>query len=388
MPDTLCRLAVHVTGLQQPTTVDLMLPADCPVGVLLPSIVDAAVGEKVATTDAAHWYLTRIGGTRVDTSMSLQQNAVEDGDLILLSTEAPPAPCRTVGDPGGVVARMAVENAAADSPTTSWAVTVLSPGVVALAVTSGFLAVPDAPWPAAVLLAASCGFAASILLLRLACGDIAVLTALAAATATVAAVGAITLATAATLAEGGVALTVLSLAGLSLAPKLTIVAAGLGPARSDVTASRAALAHLVLTGLVAGWSCAAATGVAAVTAQPQTSPAVVVAFAADVGILLLLRQRSHVDPRRRVVSSAAGLCALLAAHIVALRTVTEHTYWLGAAAVIAGVTVLYCQVGRAPSNPIVRQGVQVAEYLALVAVVPLAAWLTGVYSMVRGLSLS
>ncbi len=50
MPDTLCRLAVHVTGLQQPTTVDLMLPADCPVGVLLPSIVDAAVGEKVATT--------------------------------------------------------------------------------------------------------------------------------------------------------------------------------------------------------------------------------------------------------------------------------------------------------------------------------------------------
>ncbi|MGB2920129.1 MAG: EsaB/YukD family protein, partial [Mycobacterium sp.] len=251
MPDTLCRLVIHVTGRQQPAAVDLVLPADCPVGEMIPSIVDAAVGESVTMVHPQHWYLTRVGGTRIDTSLSLRENAVEDGDLILLGTAAPPAPCRTYGDPGDVVARIAAETGG--EPTRA---AVLSPGVVVVAVASGFLAVPDAPWPAAVLLAAACGLTVSILLLRLACGDTAVLTGLAAATATVAATGAVAVATSATLAVSGAVLTVLSLAGLSLAPKLTVVAAGLGPARSDVDDARAALAHRILTGMVAGWSCA------------------------------------------------------------------------------------------------------------------------------------
>ena len=40
-----------------------------------------------------------------------------------------------------------------------------------------------------------------------------------------------------------------------------------------------------------------------------------------------------------------------------------------------------------PPNPVVRQGLQVVEYLTLAAVVPLAAWVAGVYGMVRDLSL-
>ncbi|WP_264064881.1 type VII secretion integral membrane protein EccD [Mycolicibacterium hippocampi] len=383
MPDTLCRLVIHVTGRQQPAAVDLVLPADCPVGELIPSVVDAAVGESVTTLHPQHWYLTRVGGDRIDTSLSLRENAVEDGDLILLDTAPPPTPYRTYGDPGDVVARVATETGGESARAA-----VLSPGVVVVALASGFLAVPDAPWPAAVLLTASCGLAVSILLLRLSCGDTAVLTGLAAATAAVATAGAVAVATSATLAVSGAVLTVLSLAGLSLAPKVTVVAAGLGPARSDIDDARAAFAHRILTGLVAGWSCAATIGVAAVAAQPQTSPAVAVLFAADVGLLLLLRQRSHVDTRRRLVSCAAGLCALLAAHTVAVRIAPEHAAWLGAAAVIAGVGVLRCRAGLLLSNPVVRQSVQAVEYLALAAVVPLAAWLTGVYGMVRELSLS
>ena len=40
-----------------------------------------------------------------------------------------------------------------------------------------------------------------------------------------------------------------------------------------------------------------------------------------------------------------------------------------------------------PSNPVVRHAVQLLEYVALAAVVPLAVWVTGVYGVVRDLSL-
>ncbi|MCV7069206.1 hypothetical protein H7H73_00355 [Mycobacterium rufum] len=44
MTDTVCRVAVHAPARQ--TTVDVVLPAGCPVGVLLPSIVTRCSGTR------------------------------------------------------------------------------------------------------------------------------------------------------------------------------------------------------------------------------------------------------------------------------------------------------------------------------------------------------
>jgi hypothetical protein len=38
-------------------------------------------------------------------------------------------------------------------------------------------------------------------------------------------------------------------------------------------------------------------------------------------------------------------------------------------------------------NPLVRRTVEVSEYLALAAVVPLACWVGGLYGLIRGVSL-
>ncbi|HYJ56342.1 MAG TPA: type VII secretion integral membrane protein EccD [Mycobacterium sp.] len=437
-------MAIHVTGPDGPSAADLMLPAECPVGVLIPSIVDVVLGDSATATDPQRWQLTRVGGQRVDTSMTLRENGIHDGELILLATAAPPGRFRPPGDPSGVIAATADQAPAAGLhravPTAAgltitmisavalawsggmgrtggisahlWTAAALSAatatgavvigrtareltvvfsiGAVVFATVAGFLAVPNASWPPALLLAASCGFTVSILLLRLACGGTSVLTALAAITGTVAGVGAFGVAGSPRLEAAGAVLTVLSLAALSAAPKLTVAAAGLGPSRAAIGDRRATVAHRILTGLVAGWSCSAMIGVVAVAAvavPTADSPAVAALFAADVGFLLLLRQRTHVDAWRRIMLGATGIGAMIAAFTVAVSAAPQHAYGLCALTVIAGVGALRRAVSEMPSNPVVRHAVQLLEYVALAAVVPLGAWVTGVYGVVRDLSL-
>lgn len=421
----------------EPTAVDLVLPADCPVGVLIPPVVDAALGDCRPVTDPRRWYLIRIGGDRLDTSLTLRENAVRDGDTILLAAAPLPAPSRRSGDPSGVVAG-AVEQAPGAAlrggvAVASLAVTVVSAGALvwsgstsgtsahlwtaaalsagAAAVTivvgrsarllsgtssvaavvfasvTGALAVPGAPWAPTVLLAASAGCAISILLLRMAFRGTTVLTTMTALMGTVAVVGAVGVIAAVPFDAAGAVLTVLSLGGLSAAPKLTVAVAGLGPARQDVGSRRAAVAHRVLTGLVAGWSCGAVLGVAALAVHQREAPAVAALFCADVALVLLLRQRTHVDTLRRIALSSAGVTAALAAAIVVVCNAPEHAYWLCAALVTVATAALHRRVATTTPNPVVRQCVQAAEYLSLAAVVPLAAWVTGVYGMVRGLAL-
>ena len=444
VPDTLCRLTIHVTGQDGPTAADLALPAGCPVGVLIPSIVDVVLGGSATADDPQRWQLTHVGGGRLDTSMTLRENGVHDGELIVLASAAPPVPVRAPGDPSAAIAGVAgrapsakltpaVPTAAAlavtmvsaaalawsgstgaiaaplwtaaglSAATAAGAVVigrtvrqltvVLSISAVVNAAVAGFLAVPNAPWPSACLLAASCGFTISILLLRMASGGTSVLTALAAITGTVAAACAFGVITSPRLEAAGAVLTVLSLAALSAASKLTVAAAGLGPSRAAIGDRRAAVAHRMLTGLVAGWSSTAMLGVvvvalhADIAVHAAASPAVAALFAADVGLLLLLRQRTHVDAWRRIMLGTAGFSALVAAFTVVVSAAPQHAWWCCALAVIAAVIALRRSEGEESSNPVVRHGVQSLEYVALAAVVPLAFWVMDVYGLVRDLSL-
>lgn len=436
VPDTLCRLAVHATGPGEPTTVELILPATRPLGELLPSIVDSVVGDAAPPR---HWYLTRVAGDSLDTSISLRDNAVHDGDMLILATVQIAWPRRLPTESSGVVAaaadtgepplgRGAVLAAglagtaastaalirsghlaaggwplwsaaalAAAAATGSVAVgrtdhhvaALLSTTAVVFGAATGILAVPGATWQAMFLLSAAVAFAISVVLLRVTGGD-AVLTALTASTGATSAAAACATVTPQPETAGAV-LAVVSLAALSSAPTVAAAAAGLGPSRHHADERRAAAAHRTLTGLVAGWSGSATLGaavVAAVAIHSGSSAVLAAVFAADVGLILLLRQRSHVDGHRRTWLGAAGFAGLLIAALVAVIASPARGFWICAVTAVACGAWLRRADRPGVPNPLMRRGIQVIEYLALAALFPLAFWVTGLYGLVRELSLS
>jgi type VII secretion integral membrane protein EccD len=439
MPDPLCRLSVA----HGPHTVDLALPNETPVGLLLPSIVDLVHRGPVAADEARQWQLSRLGEERLDCAMSLHDNGIRDGELLLLATKAMPAPVRIQGDPWhavidtidtgppstGVTAAaaclcVAVLGAAAlvwsgvvthatghlitagviATPAAAGAVAMrrahpdpilcvaLSVIAVVFAAAAGFLAVPAGPSTANALLAAAVACSTSILLLRVTrCGAVC-LTALATLTALTGAASACGVAWTLPVSTTGAALSVMSLATLGVAARLSIAPAGLAPHGDDDAASetlRAVAAHHTLTGLVIGSAGAAALGAVLVASggihggRSWTHAAV---FAAVVGLVMVLRTRTHVDMRRRIALIIGGLVATAAGVAPIVVSIPGQAYWVCVLATAIGLSMLGGAFG-ARVNPLTRRAVDVLEYLALAAVVPLACWVAGLYGLVRGLSL-
>lgn len=418
--------------------VDLILPTDCPVAELIPSIVDIALGSSAPATDTLQgWHLTRIGGEQLDASMTLREHGIHDGELMTLGVGSRTTRPRRPGDSGAVVAGAADQHPLAALPAAAPAacltVTVVSAATLAwsgstggtsahlwtaaglsataatgavvggrvrgqlpalsslaavvFAAVAGVLAVPGAPWAPASLLTGSAGFAVSILMLRMTSGSTEVLTALAAVTGTVAGTGGIAVTATAPMTAAAAILTVVSLGALSVAPKLTVAVAGLGPSRPDIGDRRAGIAHRVLTGLVAGWSASAVLGITTLAVQPSASAGLTALFAADVGLILILGQRTHIEARRRFALGTSGVAALLVAFAVVVSAAPRQAFWLCAAAAIAGVLLLALAEGGMSPDPVVRQSIQTLEYLSLAAVVPIALWVTGIYGLVRASSL-
>lgn len=436
MPDTLCRLVVEVMGVDQSGSVDLVLPSQCPLGELMPPIVCAIFGD---TADAPQrWYLTGAAGAPLDTSVSLRDNGIQDGDIVILSTAPLPRPRLTPTEPCGVVARTAataplnrnvlVSAAAAATilsavllvwaglhAATTWplgaaatlaaaaamaAVAVgrsdpestllLSFGAVLFVSATGILAVPGAGWVAAALLAAASALAMSTLLLRMT-DDRGLMTACAAVAGAVSATAALGIAVGPRLVVAGAALAVVSLVGLSAAPRIAALATRLGPTHLDVDQHRAVAAHRTLSALVAGWSVSAMLGAFAVAgaAVHHGAPMILAAsFAADLGVLLILRQRSHVDPCRRVWLFTAGIAALLSAFAIAVAAAPAPAHWVCVAAAVGSAACIWCSRHPIEVTPLLRNAIQVVEYVALVAVIPLAFWVAGLYGFVREASLS
>ena len=95
---SLCRLTVQGGGDDGPPAVDLALPRNADVGLLVPSIVDL-VHRDAAPAAARRWRLSRIGGSPLDESMTLNENDISDGDLLLLTAVEAPAPQWVTHDP-------------------------------------------------------------------------------------------------------------------------------------------------------------------------------------------------------------------------------------------------------------------------------------------------
>lgn len=435
MPETLCRVAVH----HQERTVDLALPCDVGVGHLLPSIVDIVHDDTGTPADGGGWRLHHHGGYLVDEELTLRQNGIHDGDLLWLSTRDLPPFRRTVRDGCHVVAKAAAtgEVAAPVWVVVSVAAAALGAGVLAwgaqrsggaswaaaagvsatavggalmlrrtrrapllslacsliavlFAGVAGAIAAPQGPATALLLLAAAAACLVSTVLLRLSRSGATTLIASATASGLVAIVCMAGVLWTLPLVTVGTSLTALSLAGLSAAPRISMVINHIGPAPGDgappdVDETRAGCAHTSLTGLVSGSSVAATAGAALVTCAQLTDrqPAIAAAaFTAIAGVALMLRARTHADRDRRSVLIACGMLCAAVAVVIAVRAYPSAAHWLSLLALAAAAAALIPLLDLSVGPRLHRIG-EMSEYVALGAVVPLGCWLSGVYRFVR-----
>ena len=105
MRDSLCRLTVQHAGDDEFHAVDLALPSQTCVGQLMPAIVDLVCRDTVASETGRLWRLSRVGGPPLDESLTLDDNEIRDGELLLLTAAETPAPEWADSDPNHTVAR-------------------------------------------------------------------------------------------------------------------------------------------------------------------------------------------------------------------------------------------------------------------------------------------
>jgi type VII secretion integral membrane protein EccD len=432
MPDSLCRLTVASCTDDEHRAIDLELPADVDVGHLLPQIVDL-VHRDVAPTPGLDWLLSRVGEPPMDDSRTLNDNDIRDGDVLVLTTSEPLAtewapcdPCHAMAAEDEPVPRIlpaiscvllgGFGAAILASPATDMATTnrivvgttmalagaagavaarrlhsdalicaALSLVAVLYAGALGFLTVRTGPTESSLLLSAAAMFAGAILLLRVTdCGRTC-LTTVTTLSALVAAAAAAGVTWQLQLNAGGAVLVALSLATLGLSPRLSMALSGTTPeAAPDVRRC-----HQMLTGLVLGASISASLGAAAVAVgevREAGSTLRGTSFIAIVALVLLLRARTHVDVTRRSgLAIAAVLCAMAGFASAAVAAPT-HAHVVSALAATMGAAALSCLV-RPTVSPIVLRTVEVAEYVALAAVIPMACWVGGTYGWARGMNL-
>jgi type VII secretion integral membrane protein EccD len=438
--DSLCRLTVQSGEDDGSLAVDLALPRNADVGLLMPAIVDLV--HRDTPEAVRRWRLSRIGGPSFDESMTLGDNDVRDGEVLLLTAIEPPAPqwvgrdpCHAVahGDTGNhaqalriiaivaclcaagigaaalawsgmnarsaahmitgsLLAAAAVVGAIVARRAQHDALPCVALSVIAVVYTAvaGFLAVPAGPSAANGLLAAAASLSITTLLRRLTgCGTVC-LTAIASTTALTAATALVCVVWTLPAEAAGAALAILSLGVLGVAARVSIMVAGLAPAQSTVDDAQVALAHQTLTGLVIGSSTSVALGSALVALggleKAGSWPSAAV-FIAVVGLVLLLRARTHSDMSRRIALAAGGMVSAAAAFAAIVVSAPAQAHWMTMLAAAAGAGALGWFFGLTVS-PVVRRAIEVLEYLALAAVLPLACWAVGLFELVRGLSLT
>jgi type VII secretion integral membrane protein EccD len=222
-----------------------------------------------------------------------------------------------------------------------------------------------------------------------ACG-VVTLTAIACAAMVIAAAASIGVITAAPLRAIGAVSGLISLALLGVAARVSIVLSGLStrsPNASDLTAQAVRADHW-LSSLLAAF--ASSTAVAAVLTVLAGAPRLCcIAFGALTGALLLLRARSE-DVRRVLVYATCGIAVTATTFGVVALGVPGHGAWIAAvtATLVAAAMYLGFVAPALSLSPVLRRGIDVLECLALIAMVPLACWICGVYGAVRGLHLT
>ncbi|HEY0224847.1 MAG TPA: type VII secretion integral membrane protein EccD, partial [Mycobacterium sp.] len=96
------RVSIHAGS----AVVDVALPSRMPVGALVPPIVDLVESRGTQGPDdltARRYQLSRPGTPPLHRSMTLAQNGIRDGDVLVLSHGRPPVPVPAYDDPADAV---------------------------------------------------------------------------------------------------------------------------------------------------------------------------------------------------------------------------------------------------------------------------------------------
>ncbi|MFF0609236.1 type VII secretion integral membrane protein EccD [Nocardia tengchongensis] len=464
----------RVTILAKHTQVDMAIPVDVPVALIIPSLVDMVDQHNRANdfdldgepVEPHEWVLARIGQPPFSNSLSLAEQGVRDGELLMLESAERSAPAPLFDD---IMYNVAIADAdhfrgwsprtarrigsvlavgimltgcfgllAAPDAVPSWVCATVATAVTLLLVTAGTVLARMYRDPASALVLGGCAlptaFTAGALFVPSHYGWANGLlgAVLAGATALLAwrasgvgpglfigaatpAVFAIPAALVGLLTElpvraigGGV--TTLGLAGLSLAPRLSILLARLplppvpapgtplDPTEDDPDDHRAlptlealraksAQARDYLAGLVVATTVVVVAG-AVTSVDPAAGRLFWPGFALALvcAAVLLFRSRTYAGAEQAVVLIAGGAAIALLVLIGAALTQRQPLTVFGVAlALFAATLVLGFLVPHRQATPPVRRAVELLEYGLVAAVVPLAFWVTGLYALVRGL---
>lgn len=464
----------RVTILAKHTQVDMAIPVDVPVALVIPSVVDM-VAQHSRTNDfdnegeryePAEWVLARIGHPPLSNSLSLGEHGVRDGELLMLESASNTAPTPLFDDIMYNVAIADADHYRSWTPKTARitgsvlaAVTMLvgclglllSPdalpgwisGSVALGVTillviagmvlsrmygdtatalvlggcalptaftAGMLVVPDHyGWPHILLGSVLIG-ATAILAWRVTGVGLALFigTATLALYAVPAAlVGMLTGQPERAIGAGAAAF---GLAGLSLAPRVSMLLAKLplppvpspgtpiDPTEDDPDDHRAlptmaALrakserARMYLGGLVAATTLVTVIGALASTDPTADGPYWQgIALALVCAAVLMFRSRTYAGAEQAVVLIAGGASIVLIMLVgVGLEMEQPLAVFGAAMIVLIAALILGIVIPNQSATPPMRRGVELLEYAFVAAVLPLVFWVTSLYSLVRSL---
>jgi type VII secretion integral membrane protein EccD len=255
---------------------------------------------------------------------------------------------------------------------------------VCLAAATGFLAVPEGLAPANFFLAAAAAASMALLMIRWIDDSSSTLIATAAFSFLAAVAALPAMITGISVASAGAVVGVVALGLLAMSGRMSILLSGLVPDRhTDDHDERALRGYAVLSGLIGGCSAGAALGtvLVAVGCHRHGAPALAGAALGTVaGVALLLRIRTHLDATCRWALALGGIACVSAAFVVTVSAWPDQTAWAGAAVVAIGLGAI--RTPKLTSGAV--RAVELLEYATLVAVVPLACWVGGVYAMVRG----
>jgi type VII secretion integral membrane protein EccD len=376
------------------TQADIALPAHIPVGQLMPSVCDVLSPPP----GEAQTYLHLAGHPPLDSSMTLSEQGIRDGALLVLAPVADTPSRVPVVHSTDAVEQVAAARPQAWTAQASRLAALLA--ATAMAGVTGLVAVPgDLGTPSLLLGTASAAAVAAIsaslsrdgrtALMALTC--LCALIAVAALGATLFGLpGRIAALTLAVTAVGVLTMSVRLSVLMSGLPRH--IAADLDPGRDRVDEDlwcRAGRAQQVLTALVVGAASAAAVGAVAVTFTSDSSRWVDRALAGMIAAVLLIRSRSHPDPVRRASLLASGTGCAAALFVALTAQDPALTPWICTAAAASAMTAAW--LGFHPPStagpPHLRRWFDIVDCGALVCVIPLAGWSCGLYGFVRGISL-
>ncbi len=419
---------------------DFVLPTELSVAAVIPSIVDHLAPRSGWQEVPADWQLTHIDGRLLASRKSLRDNGVRDSDLLWLSRVRPAVAVPPADDAIAVLSSSldgsprwtpTATRVAVSIGTMSWAALVayallqstssaapVTAGVLAAAAlgaavavgrayrersaavalgssasvssaVAAYLLVPGEATAPKLMLAAAASATVSLVAARFICSGTAVFSGLSSFGLLAAATACVHVVAPVRVAATGVLLAAAAVALLVLTPRLAIWAGrvpvpGLreGPAVESYV-SQAHHAHAIATGLVCGFSAAAMLGTFLVTRGGGYDGA---AFAAALGLTLVLRTCTHVDLIQVMALLTSGTMCFAAVLVWAVGTWPQRAHWI--ALVATGLAAVSARWSARSASPLTRRCVELIEYAALASLIPLAAWLCGAFGAVRGLHLS